>query len=338
MKEFIETIPVENRETARNALTAAFGAAPLAGLKPVVGGASGALIYRIEVGSKSYLMRIETRRDAFRNPHQYTCMQAAAEANIAAPLRHVDPASGVAIMDFLPQRSLSEYPGGAPGLARALGSLIARLQATEPFPKLRDYFVILERMLTFLRGSGRFAAGLFDRHAEAFERIRQVYPWDDSALVSSHNDPNPRNIIFDGERLWLIDWESAYRNDPLTDMAILADNFGSTPDLEEALLESWLGHAPDRLVRARLTLMRPLTRLFYAGVLLSLSAAVSRSEPDTDLAAPSPAEFSAAIAEGRLKPGAPETMYTLGKMCLAGFLHGATARGMEDACAVVQHG
>jgi len=60
-----------------------------------------------------------------------------------------------------------------------------------------------------------------DPHLEGFETIRAAYPWDASALVSSHNDPNPRNILFDGQRLWLVDWELRFRNDPLTDIAIL---------------------------------------------------------------------------------------------------------------------
>jgi hypothetical protein len=41
------------------------------------------------------------------------------------------------------------------------------------------------------------------------------------APVSSHNDPVPANILFDGRRPWLIDWEWAYRNDPLVDVAIV---------------------------------------------------------------------------------------------------------------------
>ena len=34
-----------------------------------------------------------------------------------------------------------------------------------------------------------------------------------------------RNILFDGERLWLIDWESAHRNNPPVDAAIHAGQF-----------------------------------------------------------------------------------------------------------------
>ena len=205
------------------------------------------------------------RRTRFRNPHQYVCMKTAVDAGLAPPVHYIDPTEGVAIMDFIPQRPLSEYPGGPAALARDLGRMIARLQRTLLFPQLLEYPVFLDRMLGFIRGSGMFAAGLLDAHAAGFERIRQVYPWNASSPVSSHNDPNPRNIIFDGERLWLIDWETAFRNDPLTDVAILAENFAGTPELEDALLQGWLERPADRELRARLVLMRQLTRLYYAG-------------------------------------------------------------------------
>jgi hypothetical protein len=109
--------------------------------------------------------------------------------------------------------------------------------------------------------------------------------------------------------LWLVDWETSYRNDPLTDVAILVDNFAPSSDIEEALRHGWLGCAPDRSTRARLLLMRPLTRLYYAGLLLSISTfRQPRMTPNGDLAALTPAEFDAAATNGALKPG-PETLY-----------------------------
>jgi Ser/Thr protein kinase RdoA (MazF antagonist) len=334
----MESIPEAHRESARAALSAAFGASAPVEVRPVGGGASGALVYRVAAEEGLYLLRLETKRDALRNPHQYVCMQTAAEAGIAPALLYLDATAGVAIMDFVPQRPLAEYPGGALALARDLGSLAARLRDTSPFPALHDYRVMLTRMLGWLR-SRLFVDGLLEPHVAAFERIRDAYPWDAAALASCHNDPNPRNILFDGQRLWLIDWETAYRNEPLADVAILADNFAQTPELESALLGAWLGRAPDRALRARLTLMRPLTRLYYAALLLGIAGArAPRPEPEKDLTAPSPAEFGAAVARGEHTPASAETMYVLGKMMLAGFLAGATDQACEAALAVARSG
>jgi hypothetical protein len=334
----LDVIPAAQRDIARSALAAAFGPAPLADLRPVTGGASGALTWRAAVAGRPYLLRIEARRSPMRNPHQYACMKIAADAGIAPLLRYCDETAGVAIMDFLPQQPLSGYPGGADALARAAGSLLARLQSAPLFPPLLDYFAILSRMLGFLRGSGMFAPGLLDPHLEGFERIRAVYPMNPAASVSSHNDPNPRNIIFDGARLWLIDWETAYRNDPLVDAAILLDQLAATPGRVEAFLQAWLGAAPDAALRARLVLMRSLTRLYYAGLALSGFAAAPRDRPDADLNAPSPAEFQALFERGQLEAAAPATLYILGKMQLAGFLAGVAAPGFTEALAIARNG
>ncbi len=332
-----EAVPEERRETARSALAAAFGTHAVDALQPVAGGASGALTYRVEARGKSYLLRIETRRSPFRNPHQYTCMRVASEAGIAPALHYFDADAGVAVMDFLQQRPLDEFPGGPQELARALGGLAARLQRTSAFPPgLWDFPQVVDRLLGFVRSSRLFAAGLLDAHAAGFERIRSAYRWDASALVSSHNDPNPRNIIFDGERLWFVDWETAYRNDPLTDVAILVENLAPTPELERVLVESWWGREPDRALYARLTLMRLLTRLYYAGLLFGLAARQPRQAPETDLAAPSPNEFRAAAERGEQAPASPETIFTLGKMCLAGFLAGLSTPGFEEALAIAR--
>jgi aminoglycoside phosphotransferase (APT) family kinase protein len=333
-----EPIPTSHHEVARTALTSVFGGALISALQPVGGGASGALVYRVDVAGRPYLMRLETRRGPLRNPHQYVCMQTAAESGIAPPLHHADSETGVAIMDFLQQRPLQEYPGGTVGLARDLGGLVARLQATPAFPYLVDYLSALDRMLGYVRRSNVFAPGLLDRHQEGFERIREAYPWDVASLVSSHNDPNPRNIIFDGDRLWIVDWETAYRNDVLTDVAILVDNFAPTPELEDILLQAWFGCAPDRPLRARLMLMRLLTRLYYAALGFSFFAATPRTAPDADLTAPTPDEFRAAIASGRFTPTGPETRYVLGKMFLAGFLSGLADPRFEEALVVARKG
>ena len=336
MSALFECVPSERRETAQAALGAAFRSSAIDALQPVGGGASGALTYCVEAAGKSYLLRIETRRSPMRNPHQYDCMRIASEAGIAPALRYVDADAGVGIMDFVNQRPIAEYPGGPSALARDLGGLAAQLQQTTAFPRLWDFPKVIERIFGFVRGSRLFADGLLDPHAEAFERVRGAYRWDASALVSSHNDPNPQNVLFDGERLWLVDWETAYRNDPLVDVAILVQSFGQTRELETALVETWLGGEPDRTLRARLALMRQLTRLYYAGLLLSFAAAQPRESPEPDTSAPTRDEFRAALARGEHSPGSRATMFVLGKMSLAGFLTGMSEPGFEEALAIAR--
>jgi hypothetical protein len=103
------------------------------------------------------------------------------------------------------------------------------------------------------------------------------------------------------------------------------------PELEDVLLRAWFGRAPDSVLRVRLELIHALTRLYYAGVLLSASAAASWVTGATDLSAPTVPEFRLAIREGRLTPGAPETKHILGKMFLASFFSGVRPPGFDAA-------
>lgn len=338
LESLLDPVPEAHRAVARSSLDAALGAGRVTGLQRVPGGASGALAYRVDAGADSYLLRIETGLNALQNPGHYACMKAAADAGIAPPLRWVDPGRGVALMDFVTQRPLSGYPGGPGALARDLGVLIRRLQDSTVFPAAEiTYLELIDRMLGFLRRSRVFGAGLLDPHAEGFARIRAAYPSDSVALVSSHNDPNPRNILFDGSRLWLVDWETAYQNDPLTDLAVVTHELAGTPELQDVLLRSWLGGEPDAATRARLVLVRQLTRLFFACALFRHFASDPERVPDPHLTALTPEQFVAALQGGRLQVGTPQVLYEFGKMFLAGYLAGLSDPGFDDALARARH-
>lgn len=327
------TLSAEQQENVRAALAAAFGSAPISAARRITGGATSAAILRLRVRDKEFVLRAEGIASPLRNPHQYVSLRIAAAAGIAPRLRYADEIGRVAIMDYVDPKPLRAYPGGPRGLAAALGELLARLQATPCFPYFVDYPDIVARLFAHVRRTGLFADGLLDRHVERLEQIREAYAASATPLVSSHNDCNPRNILFDGERLWLIDWESAYRNDPLVDVAIMLDSLAPSRHLEEILLQAWLGRAPDDALRERLKLVRALTRLYFAGVLLSASATAPRTAPDDDLFAPGVASFRSAIRDGRLKSGTLETKHVMGKMFLDSFLSGGVPPGLAAAIA-----
>ena len=325
----LAAVPERHREKAASALSAAFGEAPVA-VHPVAGGASGALTYRVDAAAGAHLLRIETITGPLRNPHQYTCMQLAADAGIAPPVRYVDADAGVVVMSFLDQRPLTEHPGGPSGIAAEVGALLARVHELPGFPSRGDYLDNLGRMLRYLATSGRVAAGLLDRHAEGFERIRVAYPWQPDEFVSAHNDPNQFNVLSDGDRLWLIDWETAYPNDPLIDVATVAGYLTPTPELRDVLLTAWLGRAPDDLVRAKATIAGALTHL-YAGCIL-LTVVLDPAIPThVDLTPMSIESFGAAIERGELVPGQPTTTHAYAKIVLQSFLDELETPTLADA-------
>ena len=169
-------------------------------------------------------------------------------------------------MYFIEDRPLETYPGGHQALASAIGAMLRKLQTMPLFPGFVDYPDIVSRLWIHVCKTGLFPERLLDAASQRLVQIRKAYALQTDKYVSSHNDVLPRNVLFDGKRLLLIDWENGYRNDPLVDLAIALDNFAPSPELEEVLLLAWLGQKPDHFLRNRLALVRALTRLYYAGV------------------------------------------------------------------------
>lgn len=312
LKGVLTGLPATHRETVAAALAACFATAPIDAVIPMAVGASAGVILRLEVRGSSYLLRVEGPRSPLRYPDQYVALRLAAEHGLAPKVHHVDEPAGVVVTDFIEARALQGFPGGAPALVKAMGELLARLHAMPSAPAFTPYPEIVARLFAHVRRTGLFVPGLLDPHLEHLERIRAAYDWDPARSVACHNDCLPANVLFDGKRLWLIDWESAYPNDPLIDIAIQFDNLANAPELGELLLGAWLGRSPDEAVRQRLAQARALTRLYYAGVLLSASAAGPRAKPDDSLEV----------------DGAPMTPHARGKLYLRGFLTGEAVPGL----------
>jgi hypothetical protein len=96
------------------------------------------------------------------------------------------------------------------------------------------------------------------------EEIAAVYPFDDAEMVSSHNDLfKPDNILFDRERVWLVDWEAAFLNDRYADLVVVANQLVTNEADERVYLEQYFGAPPDPYQLARFHIMQQLSRLFY---------------------------------------------------------------------------
>jgi thiamine kinase-like enzyme len=77
--------------------------------------------------------------------------------------------------------------------------------------------------------------------AAAEDLEKQIGPVE---VVFGHNDLLAANLIDDGARLWLVDWEYAGFNSPLFDLGGLASNNELASTQESWLLEAYFGAAP----------------------------------------------------------------------------------------------
>lgn len=227
-------------------------------------------------------------------------------------------------MDFVAARPLAEHPGGSVGFARALGELLAMVRGAAPFTDFGPYPELIGTLLAGLTTSGRFPESELAACHEGLARIADGLTWS-PARVSSHNDISPRNLLFDGARLWLVDWELAWLNDPLADLAIATTELAAGPALEIELLDASFGRTPDTALLARLAVTRLLTRLAYGTIVFDSLP----FEPDSLADALTPEGFRRAVSEGRVAPGSREVAAAFARMSLAEFARGVSASDFE---------
>lgn len=104
------------------------------------------------------------------------------------------------------------------------------------------YFCPFQVVRTYARTATRLGAELPDDLASMLEHVRRlsrsIAPF---RPVLCHNDLLPANLIDDGRRIWLVDWEYAGVGHPLFDLANVSSNAELDGHLEGRLLATYRG-------------------------------------------------------------------------------------------------
>jgi aminoglycoside phosphotransferase (APT) family kinase protein len=190
---------------------------------PIGAGMSGASVHRVEVGDRTYVLKVasEGPLDDWRIRAQI--QQAAAKAGVAPVVVHVDEARRAVLSELVVDRVfpiLLMNPATRADALTLLGQTLRRvhdLPAPSGAPILNPIDV-LSMYWACLTG---FPLPAFV--GDTVARVRgETPPPKTRALSPCHNDVNPTNMVFDGERLLLLDWDSVGLNDPLFDVATIA--------------------------------------------------------------------------------------------------------------------
>jgi thiamine kinase-like enzyme len=105
-----------------------------------------------------------------------------------------------------------------------------------PAPMFWVFQVIRDYALRLREDGSRMVPELPRLLAAAATLERAIGPIE---LVFGHNDLLAANLIDDGSRLWLVDWEYGGFNSPLFDLGGLASNNELPPPQEHSLLEAY---------------------------------------------------------------------------------------------------
>jgi len=292
-------IPQEKMAAVTRGLRAAFGVTEFEDIHRITRGNTSALVFRMVVQGSPFLLKIITHPHTRVGPErQFICMEAAAEAGLAPRVHYTNIKDGISITTFVQE---APFPP-AEALVRLPATLRA-LHALPPFPGVEKNF---NTTCTFLLNQGPATDGFIRRFQESnvlsqnereellgwYTQVAAVYPNPDldnashlmSSLVSSHNDLfKPDNILFDGNRVWLVDWEAAFLNDRYADLAAVANLVVTNEAEERAYLREYFGQPADPYQQARFFLMQQVVHMFYTMAFLLLGASGEPAAPSETL-------------------------------------------------------
>jgi len=331
-------IPHEHLTGVLRALVESFGASRVDEITDLTEGISSNRAFRIVVEGQIYLLRINTRRgDVAR---QFSCMRMAAEAGLAPRVWYSNDHDRVSITDFVDAVSLP--PGEA---LRSLPLALRTLHGLSEFPA-----ATFNTTCTFLLNRGEMLDSFLDKFkAESplpkkeieevlrqYARMLKIGAPFTSDVVPSHNDLfKPDNILHDGTRIWLVDWEASFPNDRYADLAVVTNMLAANDDEECAFLRAYFAAPPTPYQTGRLHLMRQVAHMFYAMAFLSDSSAEKLSvlsEPPLHYG-----EFQKRFWSGELRLGDERSKATFGNAHWNELLRNLREPRFQDALSAVQN-
>lgn len=323
-------IPESKQEVVGRALREAFGVDAFDEIRALSGGLSTALVYRIVVRGKPYLLRAIMKTDAMNDPtRQYACMKIAAEAGIAPGVWYASVEDRVSVTDFV---NVKPWPENR---ALLIAETIRKVHELPPFPKLMNYFDALDGFIRRFQERQILPPHLTEEVFRLYGEVARVYPRHDPDGVSSHNDLKPENILFDGERVWLVDWEAAFLNDRYADLAVPANFFVHDEAEEEAYLSAYFGEPAGEYRRARFFLVQQAAHLYYGTVFLLLVAGAGKPI-EQNLDAPDFDEFHGRLVSGEASLADDEARQQYAKVHLNRALREMRSPRFADAVALVK--
>lgn len=203
---------------------------------------------RLRDGDRNYVVRLgdDIVEHGVMRWNELALSRAAEAGGFSPAVVHHEP--GVLVLDFLDARTFDDSAVRDPANLTRIIDLVAKVHrdlGTHLLSPVLTFwpFQVIRTYASRLRSDGSKHASTISQLLAQTGTLEQATGKVD--LVIGHNDLLAANILDDGDRLWLIDWEYGGFNSPLFDLAGLAGNNGLSQDQECAMLEQYFSSTAD---------------------------------------------------------------------------------------------
>lgn len=196
--------------------------------------------WRLDANGERWFVRLghpQAARLGVDRLSECVLLRTVAAAGLAPGVHVCEPAAGLLVTRFIDGRTWGAADARSPDNLHRIAGCLRRLHEL-PVPEgvhEVDYGRQAGRLAVALPDPGATGAELAERATAAFARIGDG----GYAATLCHNDLHHLNVLDDGSRLWMVDWEYGGRGNPLFDVASFLTLHDLGPDPTEAFLRSY---------------------------------------------------------------------------------------------------
>lgn len=219
-----------------------------------------------------FFVRIVKQVTILNEPYrQFYCAETASKEELTPRILYADPEDHILIGEYIEPQQLPKKITSGNEFYREFAKRLRTLHHGPAFPPAPEVYDVMEGLMQSLQQRHTVFPGVVSHYFSYIGPIRRVMQFH-RLTAPCHNDLNPRNVLYDGARLWFTEWEAASQFDPYFDLATVANYFIYGYTKLEVFLTEYFGREATDEERAKLFLMQQLSFCYYA--LLFLHGAV----------------------------------------------------------------
>jgi thiamine kinase-like enzyme len=201
------------------------------------------LVFRVQDGAEAHCLRVPGKGTAayINRSVEAVNARAAAAAKVSPEVLHFGN-DGIMLTRFLTgcvtmtPETLRTTPGAPARVARAFRRLH---RCGRVFAFRFELFAMIDGYLAHLDKLGASLPEGYHETVAGAQVVREALAARPLPLAPCHCDPLCENLLDDGRRMWLVDWEYSGMNDPMWDLGDLSVEAGFGPEHEREMLEAY---------------------------------------------------------------------------------------------------
>jgi aminoglycoside phosphotransferase (APT) family kinase protein len=196
--------------------------------------------WRADLGGRSYFVRLggpDAASLGVDRKSECVLLEAAAAAGLSPGVLACDPGNGLLVTDFVRGDPWRREDVHEPRNLARIGAVLRALHRLPLHAGVRRIsFQSQAKQLEVQLAAFEAVDPALRRVADcAFEALSARR----DCVTLCHNDLHHLNVLDDGDRLWVVDWEYGGCGDPLFDLASFLCQHESTPAERDALLDAY---------------------------------------------------------------------------------------------------